>query len=145
MSNLAVPAVTALTAGVLLIFQMILLLAAARGRRRAGQALGDGADAGLLRAVRRHGNLAENAAIFLVGSAMFEMMGGARPWVEGLCAIFLLGRVSHAIGLSMTNTVNLFRIAGVALTVAADVALAVRLITMALPLLSDAGAGLAHI
>jgi uncharacterized membrane protein YecN with MAPEG domain len=142
MSNLATPTITALTAGVLLIFQTLLMLAAARGRQRAQQALGDGGDERLLRAVRRHGNLAENAGIFLIGAALFEMMGGPRLWVEALCALFVLGRLSHAIGLSMKQTVNLFRIVGVALTVAVDVTLGVRLVMLAVGQLQSNGLGL---
>ena len=135
MPNLVMPTVSALTAGVLLILQMLLLLAAARGRQRARQSLGDGSDESLTRAVRRHGNLAENAAIFLVAITVFEMMGGARPWVEGLCAAFVLGRLSHALGLSRKNTVNVFRISGVFLTVAVGLTLGVRLIAMTAPMI----------
>lgn len=130
MSGLAAPSVSAFTAGLLIILQMLLLLAAVRRRRRARQSLGDGGDEDLTRAVRRHGNLAENAAIFIVCAALYEMLGGPRPWVEGLCAAFLLGRVLHAVGLSMRNTVNLFRVSGVALTVAASVMVGLRLVLM---------------
>jgi uncharacterized membrane protein YecN with MAPEG domain len=96
----------------------------------------------LLRAVRRHGNLAENVGIFLIGVALFEMMGAPRLWVEALCALFVLGRLSHAIGLSMKQTVNFFRIVGVALTVAVDVTLGVRLVLLAAAQLQSAGLGL---
>ena len=34
-------------------------------RRRVRQSLGEGTDPALIRAVRRHGNFAENAAIFV--------------------------------------------------------------------------------
>jgi uncharacterized membrane protein YecN with MAPEG domain len=133
MPGLAVPVVSALTTGVLLILQMLLLLAAAMGRRRTRQALGEGDDPGLLRALRRHGNLAENAAIFLVGVTLYEMLGGRREWVEALCAAFIAARLSHAIGLSMPNTVNAFRVLGVFVTVVVNVTVAVRLVTISLP------------
>ena len=33
-----------------------------------------------------------------------------------MCAAFVVGRISHAIGLSMENTVNPFRIGGIVIT-----------------------------
>ena len=126
------PLITAMAAGVLLLLQTLLMLTAALVRRGSGQSLGDTAQhAGLTRAVRRHGNLAENAAIFLIGSALFEMLGGPPLWVEALCGGFVLVRLLHAFGLSLKNTVNVFRIVGVVGTVAIDVTLAVALIRLA--------------
>jgi uncharacterized membrane protein YecN with MAPEG domain len=139
------PIVSALTAGVLLLLQTLLMLTAAMGRQRARQALGDGGDAALQRAVRRHGNLAENAAIFLVGVALYEMMGGPRLWVEGFCAVFVFARVIHAIGLSLKNTVNIFRVLGVVLTVAVDIWLGLRLVSFAVAHLPALNVGLAQV
>jgi uncharacterized membrane protein YecN with MAPEG domain len=128
----AMPLITAAAAGVLLLLQTLFMLTAAMVRRGSRQALGDtGEHPGLTRAVRRHGNLAENAAIFLIGSALLEMMGGDRLWVEGLCGAFIFARLLHALGLSLKNTANLFRVSGVILTVAVDATLAVTLIRMA--------------
>ena len=128
----ALPLVTAGAAGVLLLFQTLLMLTVALIRRGVRQSLGDSSEhPGLARAVRRHGNLAENAAIFLIGSALLEMLGGGRLWVEGLCGAFILARLLHALGLSLKNTVNPFRIIGVILTVAVDATLAVALIRIA--------------
>jgi hypothetical protein len=47
----------------------------------------------------------------------------------------VLARVSHAIGLSMPNTVNGFRLVGIIATVAVGMVLGVRLIRIGLPLL----------
>ena len=136
MATLIPPLVTAMAAGVLLLLQTLLMLTAALVRRGSGQALGDTAQhAGLTRAVRRHGNLAENAAIFLIGSALFEMLGAPTLWVEALCGAFVLARLLHAFGLSLKNTANLFRVVGVVATVAIDVTLAVALIRLAARLL----------
>jgi uncharacterized membrane protein YecN with MAPEG domain len=131
MPAVALPVVSALTAGVAVIVQMVLMLLTAGQRRRARQSLGDGEDDRLLRAVRRHGNFAENAAIFLVCLALVEMMGAGRIWVGGLAALFLLGRALHVIGLSMKRTVNVWRMAGVSATAFAGVALGVQLISLA--------------
>jgi uncharacterized membrane protein YecN with MAPEG domain len=129
MSNLVMPVISTITAGLLLLLQTALMFAAAMQRGRAKQPIGgDSTDPQLLRAVRRHGNLAENAAIFLIGVALLEMMGGGRLWVESLCAAFVIARIAHAIALSMENTVNPFRIVGVLVTVVAGITLGIRLV-----------------
>src|SRR5579872_5983750 len=127
MNTLTMPVIASITAGVLIIVQLGLMLVVAQNRRRAGQSLGDGADAALLRAVRRHGNFAENAAIFLVALALAEMMGAQRWLVATAAAIFVVGRALHAVGLSQANTVNVWRIGGIVATVAAGLTLGVRL------------------
>jgi|SRR5580704_11436104 uncharacterized membrane protein YecN with MAPEG domain len=129
MQSVALPVISAITAGVLIIGQAGLLVAVAQRRRSSRQALGDG-DATLQRLVRRHGNFAENAAIFVASLALLEMMGAARPFVIGLAALFIVGRLLHAIGLSRPNTVNAWRIAGVFATVTIAVVMGVRLVTL---------------
>jgi uncharacterized membrane protein YecN with MAPEG domain len=135
MHTVALPVVSAITAGALLIGQMVLALAVVAVRRRSGPSLGDGGNPALTAAIRRHGNYAENAAIFVAGLALLEMMGAVRPFVIGLAALFIAGRIAHAIGLSLPKTLNVWRIGGVFATVAACVTLGVRLITLAAGLL----------
>ena len=130
MTTLALPVVSAITAGVLIIGQMALMLAVAGRRRGARQALGDGSDPGLLRAIRRHGNYAENAAIFVAALTLLELLGAQRWFVATLAAVFILGRASHAIGLTQTNTVNAWRVGGVFANIGAGVVLGVRLILL---------------
>ena len=129
MQTIALPVISAITAGVLIIGQAALLLTVVQRRRSSRQALGDG-DATLQRLVRRHGNYAENAAIFVASLALLEMMGAARPFVIGLAALFIVGRLLHVIGLSRPNTVNAWRIAGVFATIAVGVVMGVRLVTL---------------
>jgi uncharacterized membrane protein YecN with MAPEG domain len=100
------PLISALTAGILIVMQMALALTVALARRRNRQSLGDGGNKDVLQAARRHGNLAENAALFIAGFTLMELLGGDRVELEILCAVFVLARVSHAIGLSMPNTVK---------------------------------------
>jgi uncharacterized membrane protein YecN with MAPEG domain len=52
-----------------------------------------------------------------------------------MCAIFVLARVSHAIGLTLPKTVNGFRLVGIVATVAVGMVLGMRLIRIGLPLL----------
>lgn len=130
MQSLSPPVVSSITAGVLIIAQMALLWATVLVRRRVRQSLGEGTDPALTRAVRRHGNFAENAAIFVISLALLETLGAARWFVAALAALFVLGRIVHAIGLSQTNTVNPWRIGGVFATITAGLILGVRLVML---------------
>jgi uncharacterized membrane protein YecN with MAPEG domain len=131
MPTVALPVVSALTAGVLIIGQIGPLLIVVLMRRGLRQALGDGGQPIMLRAIRRHGNFAENAAIFLVALTLLEMFGAARWVVAWPAIVFVLGRISHAIGLSQTNTINIWRIAGIVGTVGPAVTVGVRLVLLA--------------
>ncbi len=138
MPSLSAPLVSVVTAGILIIIQMALVLSVVIVRRRDKQSLGDGGNADLLRATRRHGNFAENAAIFVIALALFELIGGERQTAEIYAGVFILGRFAHAVGLSTKNTSNLPRVVGVVLTVGVGVVLGVRLIMLGLPLLQAA-------
>ena len=135
MPALTAPIVSAIAAGVLIVIQMALLLTVVVARRRGKQSLGDGGDANVLRAMRRHGNFAENAAIFVVALALFEMIGGERLTAEIYAGIFIVGRLAHAVGLSLQNTRNLPRVLGILATVGVGVVLGARLVMLGLPLL----------
>ena len=130
---MSAPYVSAVTAGVLLLIQMLLTMTVVMARRRDKQSLGDGGNSDVLRAARRHGNFAENAAIFVAALALFELLGGGRQTVEIFAAIFIVGRLSHAIGLSMKNTVNVFRVVGIVATIGVGLTLGVRLVMISLP------------
>jgi uncharacterized membrane protein YecN with MAPEG domain len=129
MQTVTMPVISAMTAGILIVGQMGLMLSVALTRMRTRKSLGEGDDA-LLRRVRRHGNYAENAAIFVVSLALLEMIGADRSFVIGLAALFVAGRVLHAIGLSLVKTTNIWRIAGVIATVASALGVGVRLVTL---------------
>ena len=135
MQSITLPIVSGLTAGILIAIQMVLMLGVIFSRRKYRQSLSDGSHPGLLRAMRRHGNFAENAAIFIAGLTLLELMGASRREVEVIAAIFVAGRLSHAIGLSLPKTVNIFRTLGATATVLIGFTLGVRLVSMALPLI----------
>jgi uncharacterized membrane protein YecN with MAPEG domain len=120
-----------LTAGALLILQTALMLSVVVARRRARVSLGAGEDERLLRAIRRHGNLAENSGLFLVAFVLVELTEADRRAVAVLAAVFVLARVAHAVGLSMKRSLNPVRVAGVALTACVGFALAWRLMSTA--------------
>jgi len=131
MTTVTMPVVSAITAGVLIILQMLLMLRTALTRRTAGPSLGEGSDATLLRRSRRHGNLAENAAIFIAGFTLLELMGEQRLWMEIACGLFVAARLLHVIGLSQKSTVNGFRVVGVVATFAIGIGLGIRLVHLA--------------
>jgi uncharacterized membrane protein YecN with MAPEG domain len=133
------PLISALTAGVLILLQSALVFAAANQRRLHGPSVGESTDLNVTRAVRRHGNLAENAAIFIACVTLLEILGGGRLWVEVLCAAFVAARLFHAFGLSLKNTVNAFRVVGIIVTVIVGLTLGGRLIVVAVHLLAAGG------
>ena len=104
------PFTTAITAGSRLILQIILagMVSATRGP----VAIGDGGRDGLTRAIRRHGNLAENAGIFVAGFMLLELSAFSPRLLAGLCAVFVAVRLIHALGLSQANTSNAMRVIG---------------------------------
>ncbi|TVS11449.1 MAG: MAPEG family protein [Gammaproteobacteria bacterium] len=112
MTAMSVPAVSAATAGAILLLQMILMINVGRHRTRTRTLLGDGTDPALQRSIRVHANLAENAALFLVGFALLELITGPSGLLIGLCTVFVLARIAHAVGLSRTDGPNPGRFLG---------------------------------
>jgi uncharacterized membrane protein YecN with MAPEG domain len=103
---------TTITAGVLLVIQMALAFAVSGARGQRNVWVGDGGQDALLRAIRRHGNLAENAGIFVIGFMLLELSKFSPTLLMCLCAAFVLVRLAHVVGLSQPDTGNVFRIAG---------------------------------
>ncbi len=85
------PIATGIICGILIVIQIALMLSVIVLRQRNKQSLGETDNPDLQRAVRRHGNFAENAAIFAVAFALLEILGGSRTNIEILGAIFILG------------------------------------------------------
>jgi len=56
----------------------------------------------------------------------------ARASLAILCAAFVVGRVSHAVGLSMKNTFNPARVGGIVLTAIVGMGLGWRLVSSAI-------------
>ena len=94
------PLITGYTAVFLALLQIVLMMAVGVRRRAAGITLGDGGDEALLYGIRRHGNLIENAPIFIILLAFYEAIGGVNGVVISLAAIFAIARLSHAYALS---------------------------------------------
>ncbi|PCI34287.1 MAG: glutathione S-transferase [Alphaproteobacteria bacterium] len=94
------PLISGYTAAGLGLFQVSLMMTVGFARRALKVSLGDGGDELLSHKIRRHGNLAENSALFLVLIALLETSGGSQNIVLGLAVVFTLARLSHAYALS---------------------------------------------
>ena len=91
------PETAVFTAAILLILQMVLMLSVGMHRFSVKVGVGYGEDADLHRKIRRHGNLSENAGIFLIALALAEMAGAPALWVQVLALVFVAARLSHAL------------------------------------------------
>ena len=94
------PYVAASVGAVLIILQQILMMIAGTHRGKVNIGVGFGDDKDLERKIRRHGNLAENAAIFLVVLSFAEILSGGGLIVTILGILFFIARISHATAFS---------------------------------------------
>ncbi len=129
---MTVPMVSAMLAAALIIVMMILKLSVGlyRGKVRVGVGVGDNPE--LERKVRRHGNLSENAALFVATLALAEIIGGSGTVISTFAAVFFAARMFHIIGFSSQsgshradgfNPFLAMRFAGAMLTVLSGIAL----------------------
>ena len=87
-----------------------------RLRRKNKIALGDGGNPQLLRAIRVHSNFAEYVPIALILIYMTELVGAPIFLIHLLGVSLLLGRLSHAWGVSQNNENFTFRVFGMIAT-----------------------------
>ena len=87
-----------------------------RLRRQNKIALGDGGNLQLLRAIRVHSNFAEYVPIALILIYMTELIGAPIFLIHLLGISLLLGRLSHAWGVSQNNENFTFRVFGMIAT-----------------------------
>jgi len=87
-----------------------------RLRRQNKIALGDGGNPQLLRAIRVHSNFAEYVPIALILIYMTESIGAPIYLIHFLGISLLIGRLSHAWGVSQENEDFKFRVFGMIAT-----------------------------
>lgn len=104
--------ITALYASIIAIGVIVLanIVSAKRGRARISILHGD--DLGLALAIRRHGNLIENAPLMLILMGLCEAQGLAAPWLHAMGIAFVTARVAHVAGLSAERLLAPLRLAG---------------------------------
>lgn len=108
-------------AALLAILFFALSIRAIRIRRGLQIAIGDAGNERMLRAMRVHANFAEYVPLTLLLIFMLEYQGGSALLIHGWCAVLLLGRISHAFGVSQHTENYQFRVAGMAMTFTAMV------------------------
>jgi uncharacterized protein len=83
-----------------------------RQRFKSRVGLGDGQQPALVKAVRIHGNFAEYVPLLLILLLLLEIQGSALWQLHLVGGLTLLGRISHAIGLSKSSGTSLPRMIG---------------------------------
>lgn len=97
---MSIPIISALVSAILIILQQFLMIATGIHRARSSIAIGINEDKDLERKVRRHGNLAENAALYIVTLALTELAGAPKGIIVAFGTVFIIARFSHALGFS---------------------------------------------
>jgi hypothetical protein len=123
----------ALWVGLHLILLLVLSVLVVRQRRAHGVVLGDADIPALTQAVRAFGNATEYVPAGLIAIAVLAMVGAPPMMVHLTGLLMLVGRVSHAIGLSRSGGASILRSAGVILTWLAYILGGVALIFYAIP------------
>ncbi len=85
-------------------------------RRKLKIGIGTGDNDIMLRAMRVHSNFAEYVPITLLLALIIELMEGHWVMLHAICLLLLIGRVSHAYGVSQINENYHFRVMGMGLT-----------------------------
>ncbi len=98
--SLNMPLYAALLGGTLLVVQNILMVTVGLYRTNVGKGAGVDGDVKLERLVRRHGNLAENAAIFVVTLTLYELLMGQTAIAFWTAIVFAIARLLHIAGFS---------------------------------------------
>lgn len=73
-------------------------------RSGVGPSIGTNADERFLRAVRAHGNLGEYAPLFLILLGLAELQEANPTLLIAAAAVFVGGRIMHALGLGFLGT-----------------------------------------
>ena len=99
-----------------------------RMRRRLRIAVGDAGNEAMLRAMRVHSNFSEYVPLSLLLILLVESTGASAIFVHALGVSMLVGRISHAYGVSQVRENYKFRVFGMAMTFTPIIAAALRLL-----------------
>lgn len=130
--------VTPFYAAALALLFIALSVRTLRLRRALRVGLGDQGEPQILRAMRVHANFTQYVPLTLVLTLMLELQGASAAPVHFLCACLVVGRISHALGVSREPEDYRFRVFGMAMTFTAlgGAAVTLLLAPFLLPLLA---------
>ena len=97
---MTLPIYAATAGAILIILQALLMMTVGLYRAKSGINLGVAGDKELERRIRRHGNLAENAGLFVAVLAVAEMTVVPSNIIKYIAIAFVIARLSHAAALS---------------------------------------------
>jgi hypothetical protein len=106
----------ALWSGLLLLLMLVLSLLVVRQRGKHEVLLGDEGVPELARASRAFGNAAEYVPAGMAALAVLALVQAPPPVLHIIGAVLFVGRVAHAIGLSLTGGPSLGRLVGMIAT-----------------------------
>ena len=98
MSSIMLP-ITLMTAGAAALLNLWLAMRTSSVRTKAKIDIGDGGNDLLIRRMRAHANFVEYTPFILILIALIEYTTGTSLWLWVASAVFLLGRVGHALGM----------------------------------------------
>lgn len=124
--------ITSLFAGLLTLLLLVLSFRIIRLRWRDKVGIGTGESLDLKVAVRIHGNFIEYVPLALILLALLEWQGVSAQWLYALGGLLFVARVNHAIGLTKTAGVSIYRTIGVLGTFLMLLIAAIYLIVLAL-------------
>jgi uncharacterized protein len=122
----------ALYTGIFIIMGIVLQFRVIGQRRGKKIGIGDGQDRDLSRAIRVHGNFAENVPFVLAGLIMLALIGAPAVVIHGVGILAVVGRLAHAAGLSQSAGSSVGRVAGMIMTFTALLIAALALIVRAI-------------
>src|SRR3546814_7411888 len=82
-----------------LLLNIWLAMRVGRVRSKEQVFVGDGGNEPLIRRMRAHSNYVENTAFMLILLILVELGTGSSIWLWGAGALYLVGRVLHALGM----------------------------------------------
>jgi uncharacterized membrane protein YecN with MAPEG domain len=114
-------AITPAYAGLFALFFVLLSVRVIQLRRATRVSLGDGGDQELQRRSRVHANFAEYVPLTLILMLLAELQGQPSWTIHLIGALLLIGRATHAYGVSQAPQILKLRAVGVVTTIAAIV------------------------
>lgn len=106
--------VTALYAGIMAVFALVLSFRAGSYRGKAGVSIlhGEPVNWELAVRVRRHQNFLEYVPVILILMGLIEINGGSATFLHSVGILLIVARIAHAIGLKHDNMAHVGRLIG---------------------------------